>query len=228
MSTQIYTFTIQSIKPETPQMNLISLTASPLWSFIPGQVAVLGIPGIGESYYAIASAPEDLDGIEVLVKKGEGVSKALYGAKVGDRIQAKGPVGKGFPIDQYHGRDFLIAAVGSAVAPMRSVIRSMSKRRSDFGKVAFIYGARHPEDFPFMNEVEEWKKAKIEVILSASHPEGTTWKGETGHVQEHFSKTLAKLSHPVALICGMKAMQQQSREDLVRLGVAPTEVLTNY
>ena len=66
-----------------------------------GQVAVLGISGIGESYYAMASAPEDKGGIEVLVKKGEGVSKVLYEAKPGMEVQAKGPVGKGFPIDKF-------------------------------------------------------------------------------------------------------------------------------
>jgi NAD(P)H-flavin reductase len=166
--------------------------------------------------------------MEFLVKKGEGVSKALYEAKEGDLVQAKGPVGKGFPIDQYHGRDFLLAAVGSAMGPMRSVIRSISSRRKDFGKVSFIYGARHPEDFPCLDEVDDWKRNKIEVILSASHPEGTSWTGKMGHVQSHFNQVVEGLNHPVAMICGMKAMQQQSRDELVRLGVPPNEILTNY
>ncbi|MFC1930407.1 FAD-binding oxidoreductase [Chloroflexota bacterium] len=228
MESQANTYTIQWVKPETPQMNLISLKGTPVWTFIPGQVAVLSIQGIGESYYAMASAPEDKTGMEVLVKRGEGVSKVLFEAKEGDLVQAKGPVGKGFPIDQYHGRDFLIAAVGSAIAPMRSVIRSICLRRQDFGKISLIYGARHPEDFPFMKEVPDWEKARIEVILSASSPEGASWTGAIGHVQSHFSGVLDGLSRPVTMICGMKAMQEQSREELVRLGVLPNEVLTNY
>jgi NAD(P)H-flavin reductase len=166
--------------------------------------------------------------MEFLVKNGEGVSKALFETREGNLVQVKGPLGKGFPIDQYHGRDFLIAAVGSAIAPMRSVIRSICKRRHDFGKISLIYGARHPEDFPLLHEFDDWQKAKIEVILSASRPEGTNWTGATGHCQSHFNKALEGLSHPVALICGMKAMQQQSRDELVRLGVLPNEVLTNY
>ncbi len=228
METQANTYTVQWVKPETPQMNLISLRGTPVWSFIPGQVAVLGVQGVGESYYAMASAPEDKTGMEFLVKKGEGVSRALFEAREGNLVQAKGPVGKGFPIDQYRGRDFLIAAVGSAIAPMRSVIRSICRRRQDFGKIVLIYGARHPEDFPFVREVPDWQKARIEVILSASRPEGAKWTGVTGHVQSHFDKALKGLSHPVAMICGMKAMQQESRDDLVRLGVLPGEVLTNY
>jgi NAD(P)H-flavin reductase len=228
MVTQVSTFIIQWVKPETPKINLVSLSGAPQWSFIPGQVAVLGITGIGESYFALASAPEDIAGMEFLVKQGEGISKALYEGKPGDKIQAKGPVGKGFPIDRYPGRDFLLAAVGSAMAPMRSVIRSISKRRRDFGKIIFIYGARRHEDFPCLDEVDDWKKAGIEIILTASRPEGSQWKGETGHVQSHFPEAFKKLTHPVTMICGMKAMQQESREALVSLGVAASEILTNY
>jgi anaerobic sulfite reductase subunit B len=228
MEDNVNTYTVQWVKAETPQMNLISLNGPNLWTFIPGQVAVLGVAGIGESYYALASAPEERSGMEFLVKNGEGVSKALYEAKEGDQVQAKGPVGKGFPIDQYHGRDFLIAAVGSAIAPIRGVIGSICRRRQDFGKISAILGARHPEDFPFQREVDDWEKAGIDVILSVSRPEGANVTGATGHCQVHFGKVLEGLNRPLAMICGMKAMQEESRDELVRLGLSPDEVLTNY
>jgi len=220
--------TVQSIREETPQARLISLKEGKVWSFIPGQVGVLGIEGVGESYFAIASAPEDKGSMEFLVKKGGGAAEALFGVKKGDPVQAKGPVGKGFPIDQYKGRDLLIACVGSAIAPMRSVLRSICNRRSDFGKIVLVYGVRHPEDFYFASEVKDWQKSNIEVIMTVSRPEGKEWKGKTGHVQSHFAEALKGLSKPVAPICGMKAMMEESRAELVRLGVAENEVLTNY
>jgi NAD(P)H-flavin reductase len=166
--------------------------------------------------------------MEFLVKKGGGAAEALFGVKKGDPVQAKGPVGKGFPIDQYKGRDFMIACVGSAIAPMRSVLRSIGYRRADFGKIVLVYGVRHPEEFCFVNEVSDWQKSNIEVILTVSRPEGTDWKGKTGHVQAHFAEALKGLSKPVAPICGMKAMMEESRAELTRLGIADNEVLTNY
>ena len=220
--------TVQSVREETPQTRVIALNGGNVWSFIPGQVAVLGIEGVGESYFAIASAPEDKGGMEFLVKKGGGAAEALFEVKKGDPVQVKGPVGKGFPIDQYKGRDLLIACVGSAIAPMRSVLRSICTRRADFGKVVLVYGARYPEDFSFASEVADWEKANIEVILTASRPEGKDWKGKTGHVNTHFAEALKGLSKPVAPICGMKTMMEESRAELTRLGVADNEVLTNY
>jgi NAD(P)H-flavin reductase len=221
-------FTVKKVTAETEQMHLLSLEAETEWSFIPGQVAILGMEGIGESYYAIASAPNDRHGLDVLVKDGKGVSAALFRVNKGDKIEGKGPVGKGFPVDDYSGRDFIIAAVGSAIAPMRSVLRHLCAGRGRCGKVSLIYGVRFPDDFSFRSEVKDWEKSGIQVTRTISRPGGMNWTGKTGYVQLHFQEALKKLNQPVALICGMKAMQDQSRDELVKLGVAPDEVLTNY
>jgi len=228
MEDQPTIFTVQQVREETAQMCLISLNGKQVWSFIPGQVAILGIEGVGESYFAIASAPEDKDGMEFLIRKGEGVSQALFGVRRGDTVQGKGPLGKGFPIDQYRGRDFILACVGSAIAPMRGVLRSVCYRRADFGKIVLVYGVRHPEEFSFLHETDGWRQSNIEVILTVSRPEGLEWQGKTGHVQSHFGEALKGLTQPVAMICGMKAMMEQSREELIRLGVAADDILTNY
>jgi NAD(P)H-flavin reductase len=91
-----------------------------------------------------------------------------------------------------------------------------------------VYGAFYPQDFPFLDEIEGWRQSHIEVILTVDHPEGLSWKGKTGWVQSHFGQAVKGLSQPVALICGMKAMMEQSREELIRLGIEATEILTNY
>ena len=228
MADQPVTLTVQSVRDETAQARLITLNGGKVWSFMPGQVAVLGIAGVGESYFAVASAPEDKGGMEFLVKKGGGAAGALFEVKKGSQVQAKGPVGKGFPIDQYKGRDLLIACVGSAIAPMRSVLRSIGYRRKDFGKIVMVYGARYPEDFYFAREVKDWQKSKIDVIMTVSRPESKEWKGKTGHVQAHFAAALKGLSKPVAPICGMKAMMEESKAELARLGIPANEILTNY
>jgi sulfhydrogenase subunit gamma (sulfur reductase) len=219
---------VVKVTRETDQMRLLSVKPEKAWDFIPGQVAVLGLEGQGESYYAIASAPENKSGMEFLVRDGKGVSTAVFRLDAGATLQAKGPVGKGFPIDKYKGRDFLIAAVGSAISPMRSVIQSMLQRRRDFGKVTLVYGMRHPQGFPFLYEMEQWKKSKIDVILTVSQPEGTNWSGKTGHVQKYFEEALKPMKNPIALISGMKAMIEETRSELTRLGVASENILTNY
>jgi NAD(P)H-flavin reductase len=91
-----------------------------------------------------------------------------------------------------------------------------------------VYGVRHAEEFPLLDEISEWRSSDIGVVLTVSRPEGSTWKGKTGHVQAHFGEALDKLYHPVAMICGMETMIRQSRDELVRRGIPPAEILTNY
>lgn len=219
---------IEKIADETPQTRFITLRLDGHWDFVPGQVAILGVEGVGESYFAIASAPEDEGVLQFLVKDGKGAAGAIFLMKEGDTIQVKGPVGKGFPIDNYKGRDVIIQAVGTAIAPMRGVIRSVLARRSDFGKVSVVFGVRVPEDFPFKNEIKDWEKAGIETTLTISRPEGAEWSGDTGYVQTYCKEVIEGLDKPVALVCGMKDMMTQSRDELCRLGVDECDVLTNY
>ena len=219
---------VQWARKETAAMSLISLNTEHIWQFIPGQVAILSKEGVGESYFAIASAPEDRKGLEFLVRNGEGVSAFLFTAKVGDSVSGKGPLGKGFPVDNHVGRDLFLSAVGSAIAPLRSVLRSICHRRMEFGKVVLVYGVRQAEEFPLLDEMKEWRTNGIEVILTVSLPEAGTWTGKIGHVQSHFREALGGLRQPVAMICGMEAMIQQSRDELARLGIPPDEILTNF
>lgn len=218
-------FMVRSIKEETEDMRLISLNSGHTWQFIPGQFALLSGEGVGESYFAIASAPEDRDGMEFLVRSGEGVSAFLFAANIGDTVSVKGPLGKGFPIDNYLGRDLFLSAVGSAIAPLRSVLRSVCRRRANFGKAVLVYGVRHAEEFPLLDEISEWRNNDIDVILTVNRPETGTRTGKTGHVQAHFGEVIKKLYHPAAVLKmhrGEKAFlsmgQKQGGDELAHKG----------
>lgn len=222
-STQL---TLEWSKQETMGTKLFSMVPSRTWDFVPGQVAILGMEGARGSYFAIASPPSQRETIEFLIKKAGGISAALFSAPAGTQIWGNGPIGKGFPIEDYRGRDLLLVGVGTAIAPLRSIIKSLPLRRHDFAEVVVVYGVRAPEDFCFVSEMEAWRQANVEVIQVVSRPEGTNWQGHAGYVQSHLAAALKELTRPVALVCGMKEMIEQTRDKLTDLGVASQEVLT--
>ncbi len=228
MANEATVLTLQWSRQEAVDIKLFSLAPSRPWEFIPGQVATLAVEGTKESYFAIASPPEQRETIEFLIKKGGGVAEALFSAAAGAQVLGKGPLGRGFPISRYPGRDLVLVGVGSAIAPLRGVVKSLCRRRHDFGKVVVVYGVRQSEDFCFRSEITEWREAGVKVVQTVSRPEGTDWQGNTGYVQSHLGSVLRDLSQPVALICGMKEMIEQTRDRLVSLGVAAQEVLTNF
>jgi len=203
------------------------LRASDTIDFTSGQVAILRVPGEDPAYFAFASAPED-DDLEVLVKQKAGASSVLYDMNVGDEIELLGIAGHGFPLDEMKGRDLVFVAMGTGVAPLRSALRHVLKRKDEFGQLVVLYGARTPDDFCYREEISAWKDAGVELRQVISRPDGHDWSGPTGYVQSLLDNVLPTLSSPVALICGSREMIDQTRDRLGKMGFKPEEILTNY
>jgi NAD(P)H-flavin reductase len=196
-------------------------------SFVPGQVAVLRVESEEPAYFAFASAPEDAE-LEVLVKCKVGASTRIFELQPGDSLELMDVVGHGFPLEQHAGKDLVFVAMGIGVAPLRSALRHVLKRKTDFGQLVVLYGARTPDDFCYQSEVGSWEEAGVELRQVISKPDGHDWSGPTGYVQSLLDHVLPQLSSPVALICGSLEMLQQTRERLGEMGFAKDEILTNY
>jgi sulfhydrogenase subunit gamma (sulfur reductase) len=196
-------------------------------SFVPGQVAVLSVAGEAPAYFAFASAPEDRE-LEVLVKHKIGASTVIYDMQPGERIELVDVAGHGFDLDEQKGKDLVFVAMGTGVAPLRSALRHVLKRKNEFGQCVVLYGARTPGDFCFRDETESWEDAGVELRQVISRPDGHDWSGPTGYVQSLLDHVLPDLKSPVALICGSLEMIAQTRDRLGQMGFAPHEILTNY
>jgi len=196
-------------------------------SFVPGQVAVLAVEGEAPAYFAFASAPDDAE-LEVLVKQKVGASNLIFEMKAGERIELQEVAGHGFALDDQKGKDLVFVAMGTGVAPLRSALRHVLKRKEDFGELVVLYGARTPDDFCYRDETDSWKDAGVELRQVISRPDGHDWSGPTGYVQSLLDHVLPDLKSPIALICGSLEMMQQTRERLGKMGFKPEEILTNY
>jgi NAD(P)H-flavin reductase len=196
-------------------------------AFIPGQVAVLQFGEHKPAYFAFASAPED-DQLEFLIKRNAGAAGELYEMNIGGHVTLTDVVGHGFPLADHAGRDLILIAMGTGVAPLRSALRSALSRAHDFGKMFVLYGARTPDDFCYREEIEDWRAAGVELRQVISQPTGYDWSGPTGYVQSLLDNVLPGLATPLALVCGSRDMIEQTRDRLGRMGLAPEQILTNY
>jgi sulfhydrogenase subunit gamma (sulfur reductase) len=196
-------------------------------AFVPGQVAVLAVAGEAPAYFAFASAPEDAE-LEVLVKQKMGASNLIFEMKPGERIELLEVTGYGFALDDQKGKDLVFVAMGTGVAPLRSALRHVLKRKGEFGQLVVLYGARTPDDFCFRDETDGWEDAGVELRQVISRPDGHDWSGPTGYVQSLLDHVLPNLRSPVALICGSFEMIEQTRDRLGQMGFKLDEILTNY
>ena len=183
---------ITGIREQARSTRSFDLRCSEAVDFTPGQVAILRVEGEEAAYFAFASAPDDRD-LEVLVKQKLGASSVIYDMCVGDQIELVGIAGHGFKLGDIKGRDLVFVAMGTGVAPLRSALRHVLKRKDEFGQLVVLYGARTPDDFCYRDETEGWEEEGVELRQVISRPDGHDWSGPTGYVQSLLEHVLPDL-----------------------------------
>jgi NAD(P)H-flavin reductase len=193
----------------------------------PGQYVRLRLPGLPESLFAIASAP-DPGGAqwEFLLKDGSPLPDALIRLAPGDRVEVSRPEGKGFPLERARGHDVLLFATGSGISPIRSVIASIRREREAYGRVTLYFGARTPGAFAYWDELHEWEAGGVRIVRTVSQPGASGWQGLTGYVQAHLGEE--PIEDAVAFLCGQSEMVQGVKSTLQARGVPRSDIYLNY
>jgi len=198
------------------------------FSFETGQYVKLAQEGKGEGYYAIASSPLDKGQLEFLVRDQEkGFSHEFFMMGESSQVATTQPMGKGFPLSLLAGKKVTFIAAGSGISPMASCIRALVKNPSQCKGIKLFYGERDPDGFAYRDELKSWAK-HIEVFQVVSRPDGSQWKGLTGHVQDHIKGRVHAGADSVVCLCGMKGMVEGTTKILKELGVPEGNILLNY
>jgi sulfhydrogenase subunit gamma (sulfur reductase) len=185
----------------------------------PGQYVRIRVNG-DENPYALASEPGAPE-LELLFKPDTELTGAMAALRVGAAIRVGAPEGSGFPLADHGGRDVILVAAGSGIAPLRAVVRSVLHDRARYGAVTLFYGQREPGHFAYSGEWEEWRAGGVEVIPVASG-EGSR------RVQDALLHKSPRLDNAVVYLAGMKRMIAEVRRRLVEMGLDDTRVFLNY
>jgi NAD(P)H-flavin reductase len=196
----------------------------------PGQVVKIGTRA-GEGFFALATAPDPGAMAEVLVKRGTPIADAIVATALpGASLRVTHPFGAGFPIAEAEGRDVLLFAAGSGIAPIRALVQHVSLHRNRFGRVTLFYGQRHGAEFAYRSEHLDWERRGIRVVLCPSGADDA-WQGLRGRVQQ-VARSLAFGGAPpaeaVAFVAGMTAMVEDVRSTLAAAGLARGRVHANF
>lgn len=192
-----------------------------------GQYVKLSLPGKGEGFFAIASAPGARgEVLEFLIKGGSGLADALVSLPVGAKVQATSAQGKGFAVEAAKGRRVLLFATGSGISAVRSLVGVLLADRPSYGHLSLYFGARTPDAFAYTAELETWEAAGLQVIRTVSQPGASGWQGLQGYVQTHVP--LEPLADAAAFLCGQKGMVQGVTEALERQGLPRERIFLNF
>jgi len=186
----------------------------------PGQFVEVSVFGVGEAPISISSSPSRSNGtFELCVRRAGEVTTALHALHAGDRLGIRGPFGHGFPYQKFYGKDILFAPGGLGLAPLRSLINQVLDERRNFGRVMLLYGAKHPSELLFTDEVETWRqRGDMEVHVSVDRPD-ETWTGNVGVITTLFPKVQLQPRNTVAVSVGPPVMYRFVLIELLAKGI---------
>lgn len=213
--------------PDVKTFRVNGLDGGVVFKHMPGQCAMLSIPGVGEAMFSITSSPTNTEYMEFSIKKCGCLTSWLHQMDVGQQITIRGPYGNGFPVETaFKGQDLLFVAGGIGLAPLRSVINYVRANRANYGKVDIVYGSRSKDDLVDYNEIiSEWcKEDGINVHLTIDR-EQEGWDGHVGFVP-NYVKELNFTTDKTVIICGPPIMIKFTLAGLIELGFDKTQVYT--
>lgn len=221
---------ITDIRRDTPDVKTFRVNAlegGKVFEHMPGQCAMLSIPGIGEGMFSITSSPTNKEFMEFSIKKCGCLTNWLHEMDVEQQITIRGPLGNYFPVDTHlKGENLLFIAGGIGIAPLRSVINYVIDNRSDYGTVDIVYGARSSEDLVDLQEMQDtWMKIEgINVHLTIDREE-ENWEGNVAFVPTYV-KELGFATDKTVLVCGPPIMIKFVLQALQELGFEKSQVYT--
>jgi ferredoxin-NADP reductase len=230
------TATVSSVAEETPRVRTLVLEV-PDW---PGpsagqqrggqhvDIRLTADDGYqAERAYSIASAPGEPLALTVeRLDDGEVSPYLTEEARPGDQLEVRGPVGGYFVWEPAFGGPLLLAAGGSGVVPLRSILRHRSRTGSS-APVRMLYSARSLEDVIYRAELDALHDGvTVFYALTRSQPPG--WTGYARRVDERMLAEVAwpAADKPLAYVCGPTSFVESVAAGLVGLGYPAVRVRT--
>jgi sulfhydrogenase subunit gamma (sulfur reductase) len=192
----------------------------------PGQFLQISLPGYGEAPISFCSSPTQTESFELCVAAVGNLSEAMHDLRPGDFVGVRGPYGHGFPVEEMRDRDVLIVAGGIGLAPLRSLIKYAADRRSHFGRLILVYGARKPDERLFIDDLAVWEAREDFETLYTVDEADPHWTGRTGVVTVPLREEVQiDPERTTAVVVGPPVMYRFVAAELLEKGMAEDDIL---
>lgn len=209
---------IASAVREFAHVFTLSFQPSAGFCFRPGQFNMLYVHGIGEVAISISGDSAEQARLTHTIRAVGTTTRALEALNEGDVLGIRGPYGSAWPLDEARGRDVLFIAGGIGLAPLRPAILHVLRRRSEYGRVTILYGARSPEELLFREQLAHWRgrfDVRLEAIVDRA---SNDWFGHVGVVTRLLDDVPLDPDNAV-FMCGPEVMMRFVARELERHGL---------
>ena len=198
---------IESVTDETPTVRTLAFSDGILPGALPGQFAMVWVPGYGELPMSIMVSPRA--GTAAFTVRRHGItSTALYGREAGDLIGVRGPYGNSFDI---RGTNILLVGGGTGLVPLMRLLAHLGARDA-----TLLMGARSRDEVLFEDAAVHMPgNPRCRVIVSTD--DGSY--GLRGQVTESAEAELGRGGYDAVYTCGPEPMMHRIVQMAVSHGI---------
>jgi sulfhydrogenase subunit gamma (sulfur reductase) len=186
--------------------------------FEPGQIVELSLNGYGEIPIGFASSPTRKNTFDLVVRSVGRVSNAMTRLTKGQSVYVRGPLGHGFDLTKFRGREVLVVAGGIGLCPTRSLIQYILDRRDEFKRFVLFYGVRESSLQLFPDDLAAWRASEDVEFFETVDNGDPSWTGNVGVITTLFAKVDLSPQTRV-VICGPPVFYRFVVKELDGIGV---------
>jgi sulfhydrogenase subunit gamma (sulfur reductase) len=194
--------------------------------YTPGQFAEVSVFGKGEAPFGMASTPTRPGRLAFSVSKIGVVTGALHRMEKGDVVGVRGPLGNGYPLETFKGKNLVLVGGGFGFSTLRSLTNFIlhDSNRNAYKDLTVIYGARRPGLLLYKRDLKAWQeRGDLQVHLTVDKSDDG-WQGHVGFVPDVTRAVAPNPEEALAVVCGPPAMIQFTLPVLKQLGFGDESV----
>jgi NAD(P)H-flavin reductase len=215
---------LKEVIQESPTIKSFVLEPERDFSFATGQFIELTLNGTGEAPFTPSSSPLVKDRIEVTIMKAGYVTEKIHELMPGAIMGIRGPYGRGYPVEEFYGKEILILGGGCGFAPLRSLLYNLEAEKEKLKKVTFCYGSKNPAECIYEPYIENLRSIDgFEVYRTVDNPD-KSWTEDVGVVTVLIDKVTVNIKDSVAVVCGPPVMMKFGVKKLLEKGYTDTQI----
>ena len=140
---------------------------------LPGQFMQLSIPKIGECPISVSGFGDGW--LEFTVRSVGEVTNVIFEKQPGDLLFLRGPYGKGWPIDEIRGKNVVVVAGGTGLAPARELLNLCADEQGFAKSTTLICGFKDEAGIVFQEDLDRWAE-KFRTVYALDNDEKSGWR----------------------------------------------------
>jgi len=191
----------------------------------PGQFFEVSIPKYGEAPISICGIGKGY--VDLTIRKVGVVTDSLFKTSIGDTLFLRGPYGNGFDLELFRGKELIVVAGGSGLAPVKGILDYFSANPLESNCCSLLVGFKSPGDVLFKDSIKDWEKNINVLVTVDTAPDG--YEGKLGLVTKYIPELpIADLENAQAVIVGPPVMMKFAILEFLKRGIKEENIWVSH